>query len=201
MGTRGLFCILAASIMLSVSLSGCLSLAIGREMMEGARGEPKVYDVTDSYRLAYTFTTNGIDSYQHSNQTNISIDHTVSDIIINFRVQLDADSILGPLGVNISQWTGEERYVEAWLYDAEGSEWWHMRTEEDLAMNRSEYESPPLTFPSGEWNLVVDSRGFGWVTDLMEAHDSYELTITLVRPCMTFPESPDICTPLLELDG
>ena len=200
MRTRGLLSIFAVSLMLSMSLSGCLSLVIGRELMEGAREPPYVTDVVESHRLAYTFTTNSIDSYQHSNQTNISIDHTVSDIIITFRVQMDADSILGPLGVNVSQWTGEERYVEAWLYEPDGSERWNMRTEDDMALNRTEYESPPLTFPSGEWNLVVDSRGFGWQTDLLEAHDSYELTVTIVKPCITFGESPDTCTPLVELD-
>ena len=186
--------------MMSVSLSGCLSLVIGRELMEGARDEPEITDVAEQHFLAYTFTTNAIDTYQHSNQTNISIDHTVSDIIITFRVQMDADSILGPLNINVSQWTGDERYVEAWLYEPDGSEWWNMRTEDDMALNRTEYESPPLTFPSGEWNLVVDSRGFGWQTDLMEAHDSYELTVTIIKPCVTFGESPDICIPLVDMD-
>ncbi len=201
MRTRGLLSIFAVSLMLSMSLSGCLSLVIGRELMEGAREPPYVTDVAEQHLLAYTFTTDALDSYQHSNQTNISIDHTVSRIIINIRVQMDADSFLGIIpGWDAANLTGDERYVEAWLYKPDGSEWWNIRTEDDLATNITDYESPPLTFPSGEWNLVVDSRGFGWQTDLIEAHDSYELTVTIVKPCITFGESPDTCTPLVELD-
>ena len=51
-------------------MSGCLSLVAGREMMEGARGEPEVEQTSTDFVLNHDFIVDGtglpFDQVQHS---------------------------------------------------------------------------------------------------------------------------------------
>ena len=48
-----------ALLFVSMALPGCLSLVVGREMMESARGYPQVREISTPYDLSHTFVIDG----------------------------------------------------------------------------------------------------------------------------------------------
>ena len=198
---RAWLALLSATLMLSISLSGCLTLVVGREIMEGARGTPTIEDTSMAYDLSHEFTSTEFSAIAHGNQTVIPIDETVSEVIVHFGVQLSYDDVGG---VGLENFTAGQRYVEAWLYppgeSPNGNPWWHERTEEDFAQNRSRWADQQ--FESGDWLLEVDAMGYGVDApiDSLSFHDTFELRVTVIRPCVIFPETPDVCTPQVELE-
>lgn len=188
-------------LMVSIPMSGCLSLVVGREIMEGARGTPSIEETSSTYDLSHLFTSTELAAISHENQTVIPIDDTVSEIIVHFGVQLSYDDVGG---IGLENFTAGQRYVEAWLYPPgeapSGNPWWHERTEEDFAQNRTRWADQQ--FESGDWLLQVDSMGYGVDApiDSLSFHDTFELRVTVIRPCVIFPENPDACIPLVELE-
>ena len=97
-----------ALLFISMAMPGCLSLVVGREMMESVRGLPDVREMGTKTDLSHTFVIDGSEGLptilpkQLTEQ--IPIDHTVQEIIINFRT-------------NVNYYTGEsdQRYVHVEL--------------------------------------------------------------------------------------
>ena len=50
-----------ALLFVSMAMPGCISLVLGREMMEGVRGEPEVREMSTPYDLSHTFIVDGSD--------------------------------------------------------------------------------------------------------------------------------------------
>ena len=48
-----------AVLFVSLAMPGCLSLVLGREMMESARGLPRVEEKLTPYDLSHTFVIDG----------------------------------------------------------------------------------------------------------------------------------------------
>ena len=78
-----------AILFVSMAMPGCISLVIGREMMESARGFPEVREMSTPFDLSHTFVIDGTEviptQVQKTITEQISIDHTVQEIIINFQ--------------------------------------------------------------------------------------------------------------------
>ena len=55
-------CVTMVVMFLTMSLPGCLSLAYGREIMEGVREEPKIDEDWRVYDLSHTFVIDGTEA-------------------------------------------------------------------------------------------------------------------------------------------
>ena len=55
---------------------------------------------------------------------------------------------------------------------------------------------------TGLWRLTVEGRGMGTDTGvgLLDFQDSWVLRVTVIRPCLFFPESPEECTPTVDFE-
>ena len=203
-----------ALLFVSIALPGCISLVLGREMMEGARGEPKVRDVSASFDLSHAFIADGsnLDEYHEIKSEQIPIDHTVQEIIINFEVTLhydDVDDII-PDWVPLTEEfldLMDQRYVEVWLKpcDENGANCeeaiYHERTNKSLSLNRTELGPAEIEGREGTWRLEVEGQGIGFNSGLpIDFQDSWTLRATVVRPCLSFPETDDICTATVEFE-
>ena len=87
-------CAVLAVLFLSMSMSGCLSLVLGREIMEGVRGEPEIKDEWTPYDLSHSFVIdesggNPLDQIEAEKSEDIKIDETVSKIIIVFKTSVN----------------------------------------------------------------------------------------------------------------
>jgi len=67
---------------------------------------------------------------------------------------------------------------------------------------RTELDRNFEPFEDGLWELTVEGRGIGWNTgvSIVDSQDSWTLRVTVIRPCLTFPETPDVCTPTIEFE-
>ena len=201
---RRTICAILVLLFLTIPLSGCLSLVAGREMMEGARGEPQVRESSTTFILDHDFIIDGtglpIDQVQHSMTDQILIDYTVSEIRLVYKININADS-LWP-----EEW--EVRYVTIELFwcDDDG-----LNCDEDVPVHSQTYENSEegdisisrdeTQFENGLWRLQVEGVGFGTDTGTIpgETRDGWRLTATVYRPCLSFPESLDECTPTIDL--
>ena len=197
-----------ALLFVSMALPGCLSLVLGREMMEGARGPPTVSNMATYDDLSHTFVINTSDTNIFTqvvadDYAQISIDHTVQLIIINFETNMRNEDII-PDGV-------DEREVEVSLVwcDESGANcddsdpiYYVMADNGSYPQTRTELDRLDPKFKDGLWELTVNGRGIGWNTgvSIIDSQDSWSLRVTVIRPCLTFPETPLDCTPTIEFE-
>ena len=191
-----------ALLFVSMALPGCLSLVLGREMMEGARGPPTVSNLPDPYDLSHTFVLEGADAFsqiQESKTEQIEIDETVSEVVIIFKTS-----------VNYHLGESDQRYVSVQLLwcDEFGSNCDTSNPIYEVIADNGSYPQETVEidrdinqFDDGMWLLTVDGRGGGTNTGIstLDFEDSWLLRVRVVRPCLQFPESPTECTPLIDL--
>ncbi len=190
---------------LTLAMPGCLSLVVGREMMEGARGKPEVLNVAEQFDLSHTFVVDGTDFVPEQVQKTVSqdlpIDYTVQKIVINFQTTMNHDWVLGEQ---------DERYVHVILLvcdetgnNCESTPIYERRAENgSYPAERYEIDLNSDIYQRGQWNLTVEGRGVGTDTglSLIDFKDSWSLIVTIIRPCLSFPETPEVCTPTIEFD-
>ena len=200
---RRTICAILVLLFITIPLSGCLSLVAGREMMEGARGEPQVRQSSTTFTLDHDFILDGtllpIDQVQESLTDQILIDYTVSEIRLVYKVILNLDETIpqnfDPRYVTIELfWCDDgglncDEDVPVFSETFVGSE------EDDISIDRDETQ-----FEDGLWRLQVEGVGFGTDTGIAgETRDGWRLTATVYRPCLSFPENLDECTPTVDL--
>ena len=193
-----------ALLFVSLAMPGCLSLVVGREMMESARGFPEVREMSTPYDLSHTFIIDGSEGLptilpkQLTEQ--IPIDHTVQEIIINFQTT-----------VNYYTGDSDQRYVEVALLscddtgancDSSNPIYEVMADNGSYPQTRTELNCNLNPCDTGLWRLTVEGRGMGTDTGvgLLDFQDSWVLRVTVIRPCLSFPESPEECTPTVDFE-
>ena len=193
-----------ALLFVSMAMPGCLSLVIGREMIEGVRKAPEVREMPTPFDLSHTFVIDGTEvlptQVQKTITEQIPIDHTVQEIIINFQTS-----------VNYYAGDSDQRYVHVELLwcDESGANcdtsdpiYEVMADNGSYPQTRTELDRNFNPFENGLWQLTVEGRGIGWNTgvSIIDSQDSWSLRVTVIRPCLTFPETPDVCTPTIEFE-
>jgi hypothetical protein len=194
-----------ALLFVSMAMPGCLSLVVGREMMESARGYPEVREMSTPFDLSHTFIIDGTEliptQVQKTMTEQISIDHTVQEIIINFQTS-----------VNYYAGDSDQRYVHVELLscdftgdancDTSNPVYEVMADNGSYPQTRTELDCNLISCESGMWRLTVDGRGMGTDTGvgLLDFQDSWVLRVTVIRPCLAFPENPEECTPTVDFD-
>ncbi len=191
-----------ALLFVSVAMPGCLSLVVGREMMESARGVPEVREKPILYDLSHTFVFEDSATptilYEE-----IPIDDTVREIIIIFETS-----------VNYFLGDADIRYVHVELLwcedDGAGNP---MNCDEanpiyEVMADNGTYENERIEldrnidlFESGLWTLTVEGRGSAIPVEtgtIADWADWWSLKLNVIRPCLSFPESPEECTPTIE---
>ena len=193
-----------ALLFVSLAMPGCLSLVVGREMMESTRGFPEVREMSLPYDLSHTFIIDGSEGLptilpkQLTEQ--IPIDHTVQEIIINFQTT-----------VNYYTGDSDQRYVEVALLscddtgancDSSNPIYEVMADNGSYPQTRTELNCNLNPCDTGLWRLTVEGRGMGTDTGvgLLDFQDSWVLRVTVIRPCLSFPESPEECTPTVDFE-
>ena len=154
-------------MLLSVASSGCMGLAMQRELMEGMRDDPREEIVpVEPIVQAHIFAQNecilpGTESYSqetdcYSNESVILVDETVSKMLLDFSVSFEWSSTVGEfLGNN----TDELRFVEITLLKPNGDKCWEylatssvgqmsleLRSESDCTISTVSYTH--LTLPT-----------------------------------------------------
>lgn len=198
-----------AVLFVSLAMPGCLSLVLGREMMEGARGLPEVKETPTEYDLSHTFVVDGSELLPTQTQktlfTPIPVDDTVQGVVINFETT-----------VNYHLGDSDIRYVQVELLSCEDDGSGNpINCDEsnpiyDVMADNGSYEPERIEldrnenpFDSGVWSLTVDGRGTGWNTGLtiVDDQDSWTLVVTVIRPCLAFPDDDfEECTPTIEFE-
>ena len=201
---RRAICAILVLLFFSIPMSGCLSLVAGREMMEGARGLPEVRASSTSYILDHDFVIDGtalpFAQAQHSMTEQIPVDYTVSEILIVYKVNIQADTLI-PEEIDFRKveiiliWCDDDGLncdEDVPLY----SQTFYDGEEDQVSIDRDE-----TSFDDGLWRLQVTGTGIGTDTDTIpgEQRDGWRLTATVFRPCLSFPESPEECTPTIDL--
>jgi hypothetical protein len=199
-------------LFVSIAMPGCLSLVLGRELMEGARGEPEVRDTTLAYDISHTFLTDATtpDQVHETKTEKIPIDHTVQLIIINFQVSMhydDIDDIVPDFVPSNFLDQMDQRYVEVSLRPCDsngancGAAVYYERTNKSFAQNRTVLNADEMPFIDGMWRLDAEGQGVGIETGTpLDFQDSWTLRVTVIRPCLAFPENPEVCTPSVEFE-
>ena len=198
---RGLRAGLLALILLSMSiLPGCLGLVVSRELMEWNRGVPETDEVVDVYGFDHIFdSTDPQDIIFNPAPSEIRIDNEVKEMRIFFRVEMDFSDIAGIQTNNI---TNTVRYVHAKLWEPGANKntdepfWQDNATSDRYPPVQRKY--PPFT--PGVWELEVSAQGYGLdlPIDQISFHDEFEVSVSIVRPCIEFPEraDPNECIPI-----
>jgi len=183
-------------LVISTSSAGCLGLVMQREIMEGMRGEPIPIDKEDPYLWDYTFESDSFEAIQYHNETSILFDETVKKLVITFRAQFPYSTLLEEV---IGNETNEYRYIEVNVWEpgvkeAGGDPFWFVRATEEYPIERFEFNN----VVEGNWLVEIDARGYGWNAPIDQAsfHDHFDMTLTITKPCIRFPEVHDIdeCT-------
>jgi hypothetical protein len=193
--------IFLAVILLSMStFSGCIGLVVSRELMERVRGVPETQEAVVVYGFDHVFDSiDPADIIFHPPPHQIRIDSEVKEIQIFFRVQMDFSEIAGFETGNL---TSTVRYVHAMLWEPGANKntdtpYWEENATTDRYPPLQRF-SPP--FELGVWELEVDAQGYGWDTFVDQAsfHDEFEVSVSVIRPCIEFPEraDPDECIPV-----
>ena len=151
---------LVAIMLVCITTSGCLSLAMQREMIEDMREEPVLIEKEDRFGWDYTFdSSTAVNTIMASNETTILFDETVSKLVIEFRAQLPYSTYIedllekkqmryGMLMLNI-----RVQEQEIFLLHS-----WEARATQDYPLERFTFERVILF---REWDLVVEARGYG----------------------------------------
>jgi len=191
-------------MLISTTLSGCLTLSVQRELIESWREPPVQIDKEVTVGWSETFDTGTtLDSVVYQNETELEFDETVSQLIINFRAQFPYSSTIEDV---IGNDTNQIRFVEARLWEpgtknAGGDPFWQVRATQDYPLERFERQGP---FIEGNWILEVEARGYGITApvDQLSFHDHFDLYAIITKPCVRFPQTHEIgeCTFLSELE-
>lgn len=187
-------------MLVSTSLSGCLGLVMSREIMEWNRGEPTEDRVAVVYQFNHTFdSTDPQDIIYNPEPAAIRVDSEVKEIQIYFRVQMDWSEIAGFETNNL---TGNVRYVHARLWQPGADKntdepYWEDNATTDKYPPMKRYHPP---FEEGVWELEVEAQGYGMTTpiDQISFHDEFDVSVTLIRPCVKYPENAESgeCIPI-----
>ena len=191
---------LVSIIMISTILCrGCLGLVAQREIMESWREDPNVIYKEVTVGWSETFETN-VDfenitgSVIYQNETELSLDDTVSTLEVQFRAQLPYSSLIEETFGND---TNEVRYIEARLWEpgakaAGGNPFWEVRATQDYPLERIEWRSSELI--NGVWILEVEARGYGLTAPIEQFsfYDHFDLYATITKPCVRFAASHEI---------
>lgn len=203
-------------LFISLAMPGCLSLVIGREMMESTRGKPNIEQVDSAYDLSHTWqNVTEVDDYHESKTKIIPIDHTVQEVIVNFQTSIrnNVNNTVTEQIWDLAQQFGftkqdlGQRYVEVELFPCEevgGCDAIYYQFYEGSEQNRTTFPNADHPFiegfEEGNWRLTVQGQGIdasavpgvGW-------QDSWSLWVTVLRPCVEFPEDTKECTPTVDI--
>jgi hypothetical protein len=191
---------IAVVLVSMTTFSGCIGLVVSRELMEQVRGVPETEDAVLVYSFDHVFdSTDPEDIIFHPEPHQIRIDSEVKEIQVFFRVQMDFSEIAGFETGNL---TSTVRYVHAMLWEPGANKntdtpYWEENATTDRYPPLQRF-SPP--FELGVWELEVDAQGYGLDTpiDQISFHDEFEVSVSVIRPCIEFPEraDPDECIPV-----
>lgn len=174
---------LISTFMLS-SLSGCLGLLQARETIESMREPVTQVSYPDKVDMTHTFTTISIQPY--SNYTSFPIDDSVERIEIYFKVTMSGSDQVSCFDQALSS---ELRYVRAEVTAPSGTVIWSQDVCQDVTPTVENFEPDPV-FESGDWDLNVESRGWGETT-IGALQDNFIIVITIHRVCQQYPlETP-----------
>jgi hypothetical protein len=197
---------LMAIMCICLLTSGCLGLAMQREIMEGMRDPVITIEKSDRYGWDYTFdSSSDLNAILYSNETSILFDGTVSKLVIEFRAQFPYSSQIEDA---VGNETNEYRYVEVRLWQpgqkvAGGSPFWEVKATQDYSLERFTFGKSDLI--SGQWDFEVEARGYGVEApiDQLSFHDHFEVYATITKPCVQFPETQEglECTFISELES
>jgi len=187
-------------LLLSSSLSGCIGLVASRELMEWTRGVPTTEDKIVPYAFNHTFDSTEIEAIIHNPPPKeIQFDPEVKEIRIFFRVVMDFSEIGG---IDTNNLTSTVRYVHARLWEPGADKnidepFWQDNATSDRYPPLKRFYPP---FEAGIWELEVEAQGYGLTTpvDQISFHDEFEVSVSVVRPCILFPEraNPEDCVPV-----
>ena len=199
MGQAKPLVLLVLLLMLSTSVSGCIGLVASRELMEWTRGVPETDDKVQAYGFNHTFESTNLDTIFNPPPQEIQFDSEVKSIRIYFKVVMDFSEIAG---VDTNNLTSTVRYVHARLWEPGADKnvdepFWQENATSDRYPPQQRFYPP---FEVGTWELEVEAQGYGLTTpvDQISFHDEFEVTVSVVRPCIQFPEraDPDECIPV-----
>jgi hypothetical protein len=189
----------ALLLMLIFAMPGCLGLVVSRELMEDLRNDPSHRNQEITVGWSYSFNLDDFSSAQYHNTTDIPIDNTVQEMILIFRAEFP---------YNFQNATGDMRYVDARLWepgarDGGAQPFWQIRVTEDQPQIRERWQDKDVVFESGDWLLEVEAQGYGIDApiDIASFHDTFDIYVTVIRPCVHFDEvhSPEECTDLVDM--
>jgi len=194
------------AVLLTATLtSGCLGLAVQREVMESMREPPYTFSKAEIFGWEHTFESSGIEAAEpYQRDQLIAFDESVTELVISFRAQFPWSSQVEDV---IGNETNEFRYVEARLWEpgvkeTGGNPYWEVRATQD-------YPQTPFvlgngTFIEGNWLFEIEARGYGITAPIeqLSFHDSFDVSLTITRPCVRFEEvhSKGECTFLSDLE-
>ncbi len=192
-------------LLTSTLTSGCLGLALQREVMESWREPPSTFPKEETFGWDHTFESSGVEAAEpFEREELILFDESVTELIITFRAQFPWSSQIEDV---IGNETNEFRYVEVRLWEpgvkeSGGDPFWEVRATKD-------YPQTPFVLGDGElmqgnWLFEVEARGYGITAPIeqLSFHDSFDVYLTITRPCVQFAEvhGEGECTFLSDLE-
>ncbi|MBC95097.1 MAG: hypothetical protein CMB58_005380 [Methanobacteriota archaeon] len=221
MGRQTLGLSLVAMMLLSILSSGCMGLAIQREVMEDLREDYEIDNIpVDPTGWEHKFSQNecvlpgGEEDVQevdcYANVTTIRVDQTVSKMSLDLSVTFEWSGTIGEyLGNN----TDEIRFVEIMLRKPNQEVCWSYLATSTVSLEEewdgendceSGSGSNVSGFGEGEWKLEVRARGYAFAApiDTLSFQDEFRVSLWVTKPCVRFPEIHDYpdCTPLSDMD-
>ncbi|MBR84873.1 MAG: hypothetical protein CMA85_02895 [Euryarchaeota archaeon] len=194
-----------AILLTSALTSGCLGLAAQREVMESLREPPSTFSKEETFGWEHTFESSGLEAAEpFQREEIIHFDESITEVVINFRAQFPWSSQIEEL---IGNETNEFRYVEVRLWepgvkDTGGNPYWIERATEDYP--QTVFVLGNGSFTEGNWLFEIEARGYGITTPIeqLSFHDSFDVFLTVTRPCVRFAEIHDTgeCTFLNDLE-
>ena len=192
-------------LLASTVTSGCLGLAAQREVMESWRELPSTFPKEERFGWDHTFESSGIEAADpFQREELILFDESVTELVINFKAQFPWSSQIEDL---IGNETNEFRYVEVRLWqpgvkETGGNPYWEVRATQSFPQD--EFVLGNGSFTDGNWLFEVEARGYGITAPIeqLSFHDSFDVYLTITRPCVQFNEVHDAgeCTFLSDLE-
>ena len=173
--------------------SGCIGLVASRELMEQYRGVPEREEVVNPYVFSHKFdSSNPEDIIFNPSPHSIDIDSEVKEMRVFFRVQMPYSEVAG---VDTGNITSTVRYVHAILWEPGANKntdtpFWEENATTDRYPPMKRFYPP---FEEGVWELEVKAQGYGVdIAGAVSFHDEFEVSLSVYRPCIMFPEDIDI---------
>ena len=164
------------------SLSGCLGLLQARETIENMRDPVELISYPDKVNMLHTFTTISVQPY--TNFTSFPVDDSVESISVYFKVSFFGSDTISCFDETL---TKPARYIQAQITSTSGEVLWS----QDVCKDTDEvaYMEPEPLFEEGDWELTVESRGWGETTAAV-AQDNFIIIVTINRVCQQYPLEP-----------